>query len=321
MVLFLMSAVFVTYAELATGPICVREYLAQCPPFETMATHLPPKYLKQAPPAIKLPEGVTLRDSPAESSSETLDEDAGSLMPVEKGKSYPEVARDSMLEGWSNMFGSWEFDCKKPMCDIFYPQMIDWISLWSLTNSIWGSSKSYSIPVTSEAVILGYCKCEGPAYDGIAGARVTGQGRSMVITLIFQTLLVAIFRAVFTHLSGAAERGSPSKCLTACHRAAVGLLLATVAAMAASVFLLKFDPAGWRRAFVLSALNAALLSPLSSLGQMMLCEKAGWPLRRCGLGPPAAPVWRDPVICGCGQGDAGAAAAAKADVEAHRSRE
>jgi len=298
MILFLMAAVFNTYALRATGPICVREYLSQCPPFQTLAQYIPPKHLTQAPPAIDVPEAVTLLSSPSKTSNGTFGSDAGSVMTVEAGKSYPEVARDSMLKGWAYMFGSFSFNCYKPMCDIFYPQQIDWLSLWRLTNSLWGSSKSYNIPATSEAVILGYCKCEGDGYQGIVSASVTNEARSQAVTLIFQTLIVAIFRTVLTRMSDDTEQGPTSRCKTVCKGVTVVLLLGTIVTMAATVFLIEFDPAGWRNAFLLTAVNAAIVSPLLAVGQMLLCDKAGWPLRRCGFGPPEAPPLRAPMLCG-----------------------
>merc|ERR1712100_941385 len=91
-----------------------------------------------------------------------LESDVGTVAWTSDEKSRAEQVRETLLARFSLMFGSWQFDCGKPMCDIFYPQMIDWFSLWRLTNKIWGTTSSQSIPFTSEAVIVGYCKCEGP---------------------------------------------------------------------------------------------------------------------------------------------------------------
>lgn len=300
MLLFLTTAVFIQYAEEAMGPICVREYLAQCPPFQAVAKHgLPMTYINQAPPAINFPEGVAINDRRLYSSPRKLEEAAaGSLLETGSDRNRAEMVRDSLLENGSRMFGSWQFDCHKPMCDIFYPQMIDWLSLWRLTNSIWGHSNSHKIPITSEAVILGYCKCEGPAYDGIINARVSGGARSIFITLILQTALPKIFRAVFMCVAAAKEKGSTSNALVVCHWVTVGFLLILVVVMAMSVFLLKFDPAGWRKALALSAVNAAITDPCVSFAQILFCIRMDWPLKCCGCGPPTDIVSAEPRCCG-----------------------
>jgi len=295
MLLFLTTAVFIQYAEEAMGPLCVREYLAQCPVFEFVAKHeLPwPKSLRQAPPDITLPEGVVVNDRRLESSLRRLDDSVGSVLDTGDERSHGEMVRDSLLEKGASLFGSWQFDCHKPMCDIFYPQMIDWLSLWRLTNKIWGHSKSYNIPITSEAVILGYCKCEGPVYDGIVNARVTGGSRSVVVTLILQTLLPKVFRTVFVCASGSSSR----KCAR-CNSFAIALLIALVAAMSVGVFLIKFDPAGWRKALALSAFNAAVIDPLVCFGQMLFCIRMDWPFKCCGWGPPADRLSDHARLCG-----------------------
>merc|ERR1719375_2812766 len=133
------------------------------------------------------------------------------------------------------------------MCDIFYPKMIDWLSLVHLTNFIWGSSNSHNIPFTSEAIIVGYCKCEGPIYEGIASAKVSGEARSIVITLLAQTLLPKVFRAAFACTSRAQGGSASTSCCLSdravgrCRCATMVILLVTVATMCAGIFLLKFD--------------------------------------------------------------------------------
>ena len=49
LLLFLATAVFVQYSEEAMGPICVREYLAQCKVFTTPKTLLPMTYIRLPP--------------------------------------------------------------------------------------------------------------------------------------------------------------------------------------------------------------------------------------------------------------------------------
>merc|ERR1719174_2956205 len=142
------------------------------------------------------------------------------------------------------------------MCDLFYPQMIDRLALWKLSNMFFGSTTSHDIPLVQGAVILGYCKCEGPIYDGIARAKVSGEARSIIIALVVQTVLPKIFRGVFECVADAREKGSTSLCLVRCNCITAVILLIVVASMAVWVFLLKFDPNGWRKAMLLSALNA-----------------------------------------------------------------
>lgn len=323
LLLFLTTAVFVQYSEEAMGPICVREYLAQCPPFTAVAKHgVPMTYITQGPPDVKVPEGTTIRNRrlrefeelvAARSLEADVGTDVGTVALTSNDQSKAEQIRQSALTRLSLMFGSWKFSCGKPMCDIFYPQMIDWFSLWRLTNKIWGTTSSHSIPFTSEAVIVGYCKCEGPLYDDRIRAKVSGEVRSVVITLVVQTLLPKIFRTIFGCTSLPRDAGSASSaasaggaasgscCLskrtrTYVHRAAVASLLATVAAMAASVYLLKFDPQGWRNALWTSALSAALLDPLMTLLQLAFCVRAGWPLRHCGCAAPVDELLTQPWL-------------------------
>lgn len=316
LLLFLTTAVFVQYAEEAMGPICVREYLAQCPVFTTPKTLLPMTYVRLGPPDVEVPEGARingrrlashaasdLREQPSAAGRilGNIDENVGGVV-SSTDKSSAEQIRESLLTRLSMVFGSAQFNCDKPMCDIYYPKMIDWFSLWHLTNKIWGTSDSHSIPFTSEAVIVGYCKCEGPIYDGITSAKVGGEARSFIITLILQTLLPKVFRAAFSCTSGAIGSSASSSCCFSDRRAArcryivMASLLTTVATMCAGIYLLKFDPQGWRNALAISALSAAVLDPLVSLLQLLLCVRSGWPLRRCGCGAPTEELQEMPWL-------------------------
>lgn len=296
------------------GPICVREYLSQCPPFSAPAKiGWPVEYITLAPPGIKVPEGTTLRNRLLAESlqhngnitafARSLESEVGTVASTSSEQSRAEQVRDSLLSRLSFIFGSWQFNCGEPMCDIFYPQMIDWISLWSLTNKIWGTSTSHSIPFTSEAAIIGYCKCEGPLYDGIMSAQVSNEVRTIILTLILQALLPSFFRAAFACTSERLAEGSDGcqccecyRCRLRCHRITVAFVLGTVMAMSTGVFLLKFDPEGWRRALFVSAASAALVDPAVSLLQLFLCVRSGWPLRKCGCSAPREQMLEKPWL-------------------------
>jgi len=306
LLLFLTTAVFVQYADQAMGPICVREYLAQSPPFEMVAKYsLPWQYLKLAPPAVIVPDDVATKSRRLDSyrnhsgfAYRRLHDSTGHIRPQKSGGASFEKARESLIEQVFKLLGSdWRFDCSKPMCDLFYPQMIDSTALWVNTNKWFGSNNAVSPVITSDAVIIGYCKCDGPIYNGVHRAKATGEARSIVLTVLLQTLLPGFFKTAF-EISGDRAGGSRcSKGRARCGYFSAFLLLAFVAIMGMGIFLVKFDPAGWRTAFIISAVNAATIDPLKSVMQIALCERVGWPLRFCGCGPSIEPLSRRPLPC------------------------
>jgi len=266
--LFLTCAVLVQYADLAMGPICVREYLEQCPPYDCVARHgIPTTTITMAPPDVDVPENVNLQNKAGTASD----------------KSEIEKMHDG-FGGISNLLGR-EYDCKKPMCDLFYPQMIDYISLVRLTNVVFGKNSAHNIPTTDDAVITGYCKCTGPIYDGIVQGQVSNGARSIVVTAIVQTIVPKVFRAVFVLTSGDYE-GCRKCFMVGLDRFMTGLLLVVVIVMMVFIFLVEFDPRGWRNAAAITALNLAILQPILAFLKLAVCIKAGWPLRSCGFKPP-----------------------------------
>jgi len=300
LLLFLTCAVFVQYADQAMGPICVRKYFEQCPPWKGVARHGIPEstYITMAPPAVDVPEGVKQGYwRRLDRAGRLLQHDVG----VASDKTHVAEMRDRFLGGISYLLGGgWTFDCAKPMCDLFYPQMIDYVSLVRLTNMFTGSSTSHNIPATSDHGIVGYCKCSGPIYDNVERATVSNEARSIAVTVIVQTVLPKVFRAVFALTSGSYT--GRCKCFMIClNRFITGLLLVIVVAMLAFIFLLKFDPQGWRSAAVISAVNLATLTPILSFVQLACCIKLGWPLRAVGFKPPAKELSERPVyVCfGC----------------------
>ncbi|CAK0847660.1 unnamed protein product [Prorocentrum cordatum] len=343
LMLFLVTAVFVQYAEKAIGPICVREYLAECPAF-TAPSGFPFEHITLAPPGITVPEGTAVRyrriqavddqpllpsaslfggepvsEEPRSRATRRLDTGTGTVAVSDGERSGMESVRDSILARLTAMFGQSRFDCSMPMCDIFYPQMIDWISLWRLTNSIWGTTTSHPVPFTSEAVLVGYCKCEGPLYDGVPTARVTNEARSFMVTLILQTLLPKLFRAALECSAGGprgADESTPRRCQGPkrwFHGATVAALLATVAWMCLGLLLLEFDPEGWR-----AALAASAFSTPSWTRSLRCCSSpsAFAPAGRCGdaaLRPP-------PTSCSQGPRSAGAVAGTRVRSRGRRPR-
>merc|ERR1712039_760920 len=129
--------------------------------------------------------------------------------------------------------------------------MIDYLSLLRLTNSWFGNSNAHNIPATGDAVIVGYCKCDGPIYEGILRAKVGGKARSVAVTMVVQTIIPKIFRAFFVFASGASTNQCP-RVLTWSNRFMMLLLFALVVTMLALIFALKFDPQGWKNALLIS---------------------------------------------------------------------
>lgn len=296
MLLFLATAVFVEYAKQAIGPICVRQYLDQCPVYRARSSYLPPfQYIELGPPGIDIPEGTEihhrrLEEAVVQGVSENvsslemayarrLDTGVGKVATSDAEIGRAQSVRDSLLMRLSLIFGTWDFNCNKPMCDIFYPQMIDWLALWVLTNSIFGTSTSYDVPFTSQAILVGYCKCEGPLYNGIPSAQVSGEARSILITVMFQTLLPKVFQGLFACTRSKAGSTSSRSCCQAarsrCHKITVGAVLVIVGLMCLGIFLLKYDPEGWRNALLSSVLSTVFADPLVSLTQLVVCVRIG----------------------------------------------
>merc|ERR1712228_319111 len=82
------------------------------------------------------------------------------------------------------------------------------------------------------------------------------------------------------------------------NRVATVLLLGLVIFLLLCIFLVEFDPQGWRSAFLITALNLATVDPLTSFLQLAFCIRAGWPLRRVGYKPPGEEFTKWPAyIC------------------------
>lgn len=207
--------------------------------------------------------------------------------------------RDALLSGLPQVLsGGWKFDCAKPMCDIFYPEMIDYVSLVKLSKLWWSSNSAHNIPVAGSSVIVGYCKCDGPIYDKVRAGQASNEARSIVLTLVVQTIFPAVFKSVFLLTSGT-YTGCCKCCMKWFNYMATALLIGLCTTMVVCLAMVQFDPQGWRNAAAISAVNLATLDPLQSFVKLAVCIRAGWPLRAVGFSPPNDALTDRPAYICC----------------------